>query len=69
LPPQIRAGTVTIELESAHVAKLRAYGLDLTGKRGRELALERGEKSVRVTLDNRLGPNGPTTFFELAVEG
>jgi len=69
LPPRIRAGKVTVELESSHAARIRAYGLDLTGKRGPELTLERGAKSVRVTLDNKLGAQGPTTFFEIALEG
>jgi len=67
VPPQIRPGKVSIELESVHAASVRAYALDLTGKRGAELSIERLARSVRITLDNRQGPQGPTTYFELAV--
>ncbi len=68
LPVQIKSQSVVFSLETNNASRINFYVLNLRGKRVGSLPVQRKSNEIIVNIDLFKLKNGPTTFFELALD-
>jgi hypothetical protein len=68
LPILMKCGVLNLSLQNAHAARMQVFALGINGQRNEPLMVKRSENRLDVVLDTAKLKNGPTPFFELAVE-
>lgn len=68
LPALMRAGSLKISFSNPNAASLKCWALGFDGSRRQSVPIQVAGKTARIALDTSKLENGPTPFFEIAVE-
>jgi hypothetical protein len=68
LPILMKTGKLKATLKNRNAARIALYALGLDGSRREKLPVTCADGSLQLEIDTQALKNGPTSFFELAVE-
>ena len=68
LPVLMQCGKLSLNIKNANAGKMKLWAVALNGKRTEEIKFIASKDSAEISIDTYKIKNGPTPFFEMAVE-